>query len=259
MLKKLLIIFFSLIVTTSAFNFVPLVYAKSPHYAQIKNSSTYIYKSAELNESISNKLCLVENSYFVKILNNFNDIFYKVEYNGITGYVKKENVTLINNTPNKPYPNDIYFNIKNTSCYFRSSPKIKDSINNTICTIAAGTKNLRYIGKIIGEEAIDFNGTIWYLTEFNGVLGYVYSAYTTAITTIFENTEQVSLFTGYDYSKVNPLTNTTCIFVILVTLIPFLIILFLIYLPRKKLNIESNSKIKQKTKIDKTDYYEENL
>ena len=256
MIKKLLVAFFSLILISASLFNLPTIYAKSPDYAQIKNSSTYIYKSAELNESISNKLCLVENSYFVKILNNFNDVFYKVEYNGITGYVKKENINLINETPINPYTNNIYFNINNTSCYFRSSPKIKDTINNTICTINAGTKGLRYIGKIIGEEAIDFNGTIWYLTEFNGVLGYVYSAYTNSLNTIFENTEQISLFTGFNYSKVNPLTNTTCIFVILITLIPFLFILFLIYLPRKKL---SKANIKHNTKPESVDYYEENL
>ena len=75
MIKKLLVAFFSLILISASFFNLPTVYAKSPDYAQIKNSSTYIYKSAELNESISNKLCLVEKSYFVKILNNFNDIF----------------------------------------------------------------------------------------------------------------------------------------------------------------------------------------
>lgn len=257
MTKKLLIIFFSLIISVSVFNCTSTVYAKSPTFAQIKNSNTYIYKSAELNESISNKLCLVENSYFVKIINNFNNDFYKVEYNGITGYVKKENLVLVSGTPVNPYPNNIYFNINNTSCYLRSSPKIKDTINNTICIVPAGTKSLRYIGKIIGEEAIDFNGTIWYLTEVNGTTGYVYSAYTNSITTIGENTETISLFTGYDYSKVNPLSNTTCIFVILITIIPFLIILFLIYLPRKKLSVAQIKKTKPET--NNTDYYEENL
>ena len=257
MIKKICVLFFSLI-TILLFPLTQIkVNAFTPNFAQIKNSSTYIYKSAELNESVSNKWCLVENTYFVKILNNFNDVFYKVEYNGIIGYVKKDHIMLVNEIPLNPYPNNITFNINNnSSCYLRSSPRIKETFNNTICSIDAGTKNLKYIGKIIGEEAIDFNGTIWYLTEYNGNLGYIYGAYTNSVNNIASNTEQITMFSGYDFSKVNPLTNPTCLFIIVITLIPCLIILFLIYLPRNK-SIAHTKKNKQKT--SNISFYDENL
>ena len=257
MIKKFVYIFLLTMLITC---FLPYncvqVSAKTPEYAQIKNSSTYIYRSAELDESISNKYCLIEETYFVKIVRNFNDLFYKVEYNGITGFVKKDEVMLINETPLFPYPSNVYFNINNTSsCYFRSAPKIRDTFNNTICTIAAGTKNIKYIGKIIGDEAIDFGGTIWYYAEYNGINGYVYASYTNSITTISHSSEQVTQFNGYDFSRINPLTNPMCVFIIVVTLIPFIFVLFLLYLPKAKI-VRVTPK---KTKPNKPEYYEENL
>ena len=232
------------------------IYAKNPTWAQIKNSSTYLYKSAELNSSINNKWCLIENTYFVKILNNYNSEYYKVEYNGINGFVKKSEICLINETPLMPYPNNTTFSVGKTNCYMRSKPQIKDNTDNTICVVPANTTGLKYIGKTIGEEAIDFKGSVWYLAEYNGYVGYIYSAYTTSITPIKENVETVSLFIGNDFSKINPLTNTTCVILIIVTLIPCLIILFMLYKPNnKKVKARINTK-KLKNTIT---YFDENL
>ncbi len=253
MIKKLFILL-SVILLITTTNIT--VNAKSPQYAQIKNSNTYIYKSAEFDESVSNKWCLAENTYFVKILSNYNNEYYKVEYCGIIGYVKKENLTLVSNIPLMPYPQNVTFNINNSACYMRSTPVIKDVVNNIICQIPSGTKNLKYIGKIIGEEAIDFNGTIWYLTEFNGNIGYIYSGYTNSINNIALNTEQISVFNGYDYSKLTPLSNPVCVFIICVTLMPVLIILFLLYFPKRHEVNTHTHKNKQNTS---TNFYDENL
>ena len=236
--------------------FANCIYAKSPQWAQIKNSNTYLYKSAELNSSINNKWCLIENTYFVKILNNYNSEYYKVEYNGINGFVKKTEIYLVNETPTMPYPSTTTFAVGKTNCYMRSKPQIKDNTYNTICVVPANTTGLKYIGKTIGEEAIDFKGCVWYLAEYNGCVGYIYSAYTTSINPIKENVEQVSVFVGNDFSKINPLTNLTCVVLIVITLIPCLIILFMLYFPR-------HNKVKQQVKVKKLKntitYFDENL
>ena len=231
--------------------------ATTAKYAQIKNSNTYLYKSAELSFT-NNKWCIIENSYFVKILQNYNAQFYKVEYNGIVGFVQKNEIQLVNEIPNTPYPNTIKFNIGKTSCYMRSNPKTKDVTDNTLKIIPANTKNLKFIGKIIGEEAIDFNGSIWYLTEYDGEVGYVYSGYTNSISSVLKNVEKVSNFTGSDFSKVNPLTNLQCIIIILLTLIPTLIILYLLYTPKKLKKIKTNPKNIDKN-ISNLELFDENL
>lgn len=238
--------------------FLTSVFAQTPSYAQIKNSNTYLYKSAEFN-AVNNKWCLIENTYFVKILNNYNSECYKVEYNGITGFVKKSEITLVNETPVNPYPNNITFSIGKTSCYMRLTPQIKEITDNTVCVVPANTTGLKYVGKIIGEEAVDFKGSIWYLTEYDGNLGYVYSGYTTSISSVPENIEQVSLFTGEDFSKINPLTNVTCIILITLTLIPCLFILFMLYSPKKSKKLKAKANSVKPTVNDYSNFYDENL
>lgn len=255
-IKKILILSFVIVLSQcNTSNYVALL-ATTTQYAQIKNSNTYLYKSAELN-TYQNKWCLIENSYFVKILNNYNSDFYKVEYNGLTGYVLKNEITLINEIPQTPYPNNISFKIGQNGCYMRTSPQIKEVINNTICTVPSNTK-LKYLGKIIGEEAVDLKGSIWYLTEYNGNIGYIYSGYTHSINAINTNMEAVTTYTNETISTINPLTNMECIIIIIITLIPCLIILYLLYKPKKlkKINIKPK---KTDNTIDTPTFYEENL
>lgn len=232
--------------------------ASKPSYAQIKNSNTYLYKSAEQG-STTNKWCLIEKSYFVKILNNYNSEFYKVEYNGINGFVRKDEIVLVNEIPLNPYPQNITFSTTSTSCYLRSAPKIKDVTDNTLAVIPSNSTGLKYIGKIIGEEAIDFGGSIWYLTNYNNQLGYVYSGYTTSITPISENIEQVTKFKGNDFSKINPLTNIECLIIIAISLIPCVIILFLLYAPKKSLNLKAKNNSTKSNYKDIANFYDENL
>ena len=253
--KILLIFLLTLSVITFFSPKTSHVIAKTPQYAQIKNSNTYLYKSAELT-STKNKWCLIENSYFVKIINNYNSEFYKVEYNGISGFVKKSEINLVNEIPKTPYPNLTTFNTNQTNCYLRSSPQITEITNNVLLTIPKNTQNLKYIGKIIGEEAIDYKGSIWYLTEYNGTYGYIYSAYTNSISPINLNVENVTNYTGEDFSKINPLTNLTCLIIIILTLIPSLFIVIMLYIPKKSYKINNVKPIKNKIK---TNFYDENL
>ncbi len=140
----------------------------------------------------------------------------------------------------------------------RSLPKTKDITDNTLKVIPANTKNLKFIGKIVGEEAIDFKGSIWYLTEYDGEVGYVYSGYTNSISAVSKNIEKVTNFTGSDFTKINPLTNFQCIIIILLTLIPTLIILYLLYVPKKLKKIKTNPKNIDKN-ISNLEFFDENL
>ncbi len=259
LIKLVMTCFVITFLVVEIFNNKHSVFASSkPEFAQIKNSNTYLYKSVEFS-STSNKWCLIEKSYFVKILNNYNSEFYKVEYNGITGFVKKEEITLVNETPLVPYPQNITFSTNSTNCYLRSSPTNKEVIDNTLAIIPSNTKNLKYIGKIIGEEAVDFKGSIWYLTNYNGQIGYVYSAYTNSITPIVENKESVSIYTGNTFSKINPLSNVSCIAIIFVTLIPCVAILLLLYIPKKSLNVKTKPNSTKPNVKDLANFFDENL
>lgn len=258
--NKLFLITLSLIAFLSCFFIVRKneIFAETSHFAQIKNSNTFLYKSAELDNNF-NKWCYLEKSYFVKVISDYNENYYKVEYNGINGYVKKTDVCLVNEIPKTPYPNSVTFKTGNSNCYLRDLPQVKSAINNTICVIPANTK-LEYLGKIIGEEAVDFSGSVWYLTNYNGNIGYIYSGYTNSITEVKPNTEIVTEFLGSNYTTINPISNTNCLIIIFLTLIPCIFILVMLYCPKKgKINnLHSNKKLKNKAN-NYEDFYEENL
>ncbi len=239
------------------FNF-DKVNASDKIYAQIKNSNTYLYKSAELSNGNNNVICLLEKTYFVEILSKTNEICYKVNYLDLVGYVSCSDVELVNETPMVPFPTNIKFDVYDlNNCYLRSSPEVINT--NIIITINKGTKSLTYLGKIFGEEVVDFGGNVWYLAKYNDTIGYIYSKYTTNLNAIYPNTEKVTNLYNTFTKTFNPLSNFNCLLIIFLTLIPAVIILYLMYKPNNnfkkvKVNPKENIQI-----VDSNNFYDENL
>lgn len=212
-------------------------------YARIENS-TYLYRSTTLDDTISNIICIAEKTYFVEIISDYNT-HYRVNYNGINGYVKKNDVKEVSSTPSTPYPYNIVLTIGN-NCNMRSTPTTKSSTNNILTTLYENEQNLEFIGRIYSEEAIDFGGSTWYYVKYNNMYGYIYNKYIKNITPIYENTENVTyLSTPVDRIE-NPIYHTPSLILIIILLIPCISILFILYKPKKP----NNKKIKtRKSKI----------
>lgn len=216
------------------------VYA-SQRYARIENQ-TNIYKLTADNESIQNIICIAEKSYFVEIISEYENK-YRVNYNGISGYVKKNDVREITGTPITPYPYNIKIQLA-SNCNFRSSPSTKTEVSNIITTLKAGENNFTFIGRIFSEEAIDFGGTTWFYVNYQGVNGYIYNKYVKSITPIYENKESVNFKSNNNTKLVNPITHTPSIIIIIILFLPCLGILLILYLPRKYTHKTKPKKIK---------------
>ena len=223
-MKKLIIIIFISIIN---------ICSHSPYY-QVSSKSEY----ARALESINlyklpddNIICIVEKSYFVEIISVL-DNYFKVNYNGIHGYVKKNEVCRVTNTPSTPFPYNIKIVI-NSDCNLRSSPSIKSPTNNIITTINSGESNITFIGRIFSEEAIDFGGTTWYYVNYQGNYGYIYNKYVKSITPIYENAELSTPLINSHPSDINPITHTPSLLIIIILLIPCIFLLIILYLPRK--------------------------
>jgi len=231
-MKKLLIIY--MLITINFLISTPHKYAiASNKYARIE-STTQIYKTTSGNDTIDNIYCLAEESYFVEIIGDYEE-YYRVYYNGINGYIKKYDVKEITNTPSTPYPYNIKIVI-GTNCNLRSSPTTKSSTNNVITTLYSKEKEITFIGRTFGEEAIDFGGSTWYYVCYNGNYGYIYNNYVQSITPIYANNEGYT-YTTIDQTKIeNPITNTPSLIIIIVLALPLFGILFLLYLPKKSQN-----------------------
>jgi hypothetical protein len=226
----------------SSLSFTPnkQVFAASK-YAQVQ-TSTNIYKLTSTSDSIQNVFCIAEKSYFVEILGEYDNT-YRINYNGISGYVKKHDVREIIGHPVTPYPQNITLTIA-SDCNFRSSPFSRNDANNIITTLKAGQSDFTFIGRIFSEEAIDFGGTTWYFVNYQGQYGYIYNKYVKSITPIYENQEKVN-YTKHTNELINPITHTPSIIIIIILFLPCLGILIILYLPRKYTHRTKPKKIKE--------------
>lgn len=90
-MKKLFIFAILMFSCANLFNFNPaLAKADKVIYAKIQEENIFIYSLPSENEN--NKLFILPQSYFVKLINEANDQFYYCSYKDINGYVKKSQV-----------------------------------------------------------------------------------------------------------------------------------------------------------------------
>ena len=219
------------------------VFAK-PQYARIEKP-TNIYRSSTISNTFENIYCIGEESYFVEIIQEINDM-YKVNYNNITGFVKKEDVKGITNSPSTPYPYNIKLNI-GSNCNLRSTPTTATNTNNIISTIYANTTDIIFIGRASGEEAIDFGGKTWYYVCYQNNYGYIYNNYVSSITPIYPSKENFTYYTAEPTNIINPITHAPSIIIIIILTLPLLGTLLLLYLP-KKVKLSTSKKTKKHIK-----------
>ena len=180
--------------------YLPKVYAQNIYYGRALASGIYIYSTPEITVDKSNRLFEIPITYFVEILNEENELFYKVNYNSITGFVLKNEVSCINTVPTTPYVTNATFRVFTPSgANLRSSPNETIGATNLITTISFMDTNLVYYGNCEGEESISYKGNIWYYCKYikqnQEFFGYVYSPLCDLLTTISQNTEQFEYVT----------------------------------------------------------------
>ena len=160
-MKKIIVIFIFLLsiclVTPAQY-----IYASGEFYGRILSTNIYLYSSPSSSDDNQNQIFMLPITYFVKLLGDENDLYYKAEYKGIFGYVKKSEVSCIDKTPVTPYANNISFRIFTPSgANLRTSPNETNGISNLVTTIPFMCTNLEFYGQALGEEAISYKGNVW--------------------------------------------------------------------------------------------------
>lgn len=236
----LIILIFSIFAKPS----VSVVYASDYRYARIVDGNVNLYKFTTTDNSIDNVLCVIEKTYFVEIISEGSED-YKVNYNGVIGYVKKNDVVPVSGNPTTPYPVNINL-VVGSNCNLRKTPTTRSTASNIISTIPKGETNITFIGRVFSEEVIDFGGTTWYYVMYNGEKGYIYNQYLKSASPIYPNTEEVSVFDDTKYDTLSPLSNSSSIAIMVLLFIPCLAILFILYVP---LSHKSRAPKERKEKI----------
>lgn len=206
-------------------------------YAQIMTNDCYLFNNAN-----DGKYFLLEQSYFVKVLEDVDETHYRVNYLDFEGLVEKNKVSFVEEYPETPYLSGITFDIYNLgNVCMRSSPETLNNDSNILCTINKGEKDLLYYGKISGEEAIEGLGNIWYYSAYqdaNGNLykGYVYAPLTSNLSNIAQSNQFVTFVDVAGFTPVDNLLYlnlSTKNLLIIITAIPCIAVVLLLTVPNK--------------------------
>lgn len=181
----------------------PEAIADNYPYAQVLQSGCYLYKTPLDNTNYTNTYFLLEPSYFVQLLSEYNSEFFKVRYMDVLGYVKKNQVQCVQGVPSSPYLSNIKFRVfGSVSRSLNDKPYL--NTNNPVLKeyLPLYCDDLIYYGKIYGESAVEERTNIWYYCKYTvtGETGYVYSDSCDKMTEIVKNTERLAYVSSPQWS-----------------------------------------------------------
>lgn len=254
----MIILFLCCILTFSTT--IPTCFAVSEttYFARIMQENVPLFKTAVEVEDFSNIYFNLPKTYFVELLDKTPNGFFKVNYLGFVGFIKKDAVQTIVGTPSNPFLTDINFRVySEQSRDLRTEPSTKSGSSSQVAYIPLLSRNLTYFGTIVGEQLIDGRTNIWYYCKYSAdqnYYGYVYSDFCDELTPILDNQEQVQYTTEPNFNpstKVNPtslkLENKTTSIIIAVLSLPAIAFMLLIFKNKK---IVSKSRHKNKEVVD---------
>ena len=246
-MKKMILIMVGLILIS---NFPQTAKAESLYYGKIKSESVYFYDEQKT------QLFLLPYSYFVQVF-DVEDEFYKVNYKDLEGYVKKEDVTLMDGNPNTPFFDGNFVNYATFDLYEKpnSSSSILESFSEN--------QSFDYYGTIIGEAMSELTDEWFYCsTKINGqtLKGYIYAGVVENKPDLSLNTEMFEeiseeVFTATTNGKeFSALSTGTKILLIISIAVPSVFILYFLIKPTKM----KKQKVEKKgvRKIQHGDYFE---
>ena len=259
---KLLITLFLLlsICCTNPYLHNSLALADKTYYAKIMNNQTCIYYSSS---DLNNPIFILPESYFVELLSETEDGFYYARYNDVYGYVKKEQVKPVKQTPLNPFLINISFRVFVPSgANLRSSP-YDIGATNLVYSIPFLETNLLYYGTVQGEEAISKKGNIWYYCKYYlnnlSYSGYLYSPLCDCLSEISPNTEDVEFIEGdlifkevseiITKNELESMPPTMQAIIIVAISLPCLLFIYLLFKPSRL--AESSNESSKQTKSHK--------
>lgn len=156
-----------------------VIYAESTSFfAQIQTENVFFFE-----DKGTKPIFEIPETYYVKLLENESEGFYKAEYMNLTGFVRASEVQCVEEHPFTIYLENVNFRIlASQSAELRSEPSRTLGLATLVCELPLYETNFTYYGKIEGEEVVPNRSNIWYYASYtkNGVTkyGYVYSGLT---------------------------------------------------------------------------------
>ena len=222
-------------------------------YAKATTSGTCFCETPSENSVLFE----IPTSYFVQVEYVVDD-YYKVSYDGLQGYVKKDKVSLMNGTPTTPYAQATFKLFVPYSLY--QSPS---QTSLEICKLSTDM-TIKYYGAKAGQQ-LTSKSNIWYYSSItdgeNIFYGYVFSGTTDHLSNIPTNNESFEIVNedalNSTTSEFTALSTGTKIILIIAISIPSLLILYFLIKPSRIMQMnKKKSTDKQPRKIRHKDYFE---
>ena len=159
------------------------VYAENERTYFAKVQTNGVYFCSMPNEASA--LFEIPNSYFVEVESVVDD-YYKIYYNGIAGYVKKEKVSLMDGIPQTPYATASFKSF--IPYYLHESPTQSSPIVANISTDI----NLKFFGSKTGEQ-LTSTSNLWHYVSITQneqtCFGYIFASLVDPSPQIIPNNE----------------------------------------------------------------------
>lgn len=238
-------------------NFVNASGSHNP-YAQITKEDVFLYKNPINSTEYVNVYFLIEPSYCVELLQDYNQTFYKAKYMDKIGYVKKEEVQCISNSPNKPFLDNVSFRIYSSNSTSVYSLPCTSSISSKKAVLPQYFESCIYYGKINGEEMIKDRTKVWFYVKYdveNNLCGYIYTEDCDKINNMVKNQDEYNYISepvwpteNSNQLSINIDSNSSSVkILILLISIPTLLSVIMFFKGLSKKNRQENSEIKEFT------------
>ncbi|HEY8423823.1 MAG TPA: SH3 domain-containing protein [Clostridia bacterium] len=212
--------------------------AENLGYGLIVESNSVLYRNPIESDASDNIYFYLPETYFVEILEQTDQIFYKVRYDDIVGYVKFSAINIKDYEPVSAFPVNLFLTVSgDLTANVRALP---DSSSTLIASLPSGT-SVQYYNKIHGQE-LKPGSPFWYCIKLqNGPqvqYGYIYAEYVTVQNEIiFPNDispKPVSNPAEDPDEKLNETYNFwTQLLIALAICIPVVFLIYIIFKPRK--------------------------
>ena len=207
-------------------------------YGLIVESKSILYRNPTSSDTADNIYFYLPETYFVEVLEQVDEIFYKVKYIDIVGYVKFSAINIKDYEPVSIFPSNLSLKISgDITANIRSLPETSSTL---VATLASGA-SVQYYNKTPGQELNSGSSYWYYIKVTNGaqvLYGYVYSDYITVNSEIVipnDISPKPAANQKDPDEKLNDrYTFWTQIIIALAVCIPVVFIIYLIFKPRKR-------------------------
>ncbi len=207
-------------------------------YGLIVESKTILYRTPVNSDESDNIYFYLPETYFVELLEKVDEVFYKVKYVDLVGYVKFSAINVKDYIPVSKFPTNLSLKVSGD---ITANIRLMPNTGSELVTTLPSGASAEYYNKIEGQQLNSGSSYWYYIKVTNGsqsLWGYIYADYITVTSEILipnDISAQPSNDKKDPDEKLNDkYTFWTQVLIAVAICIPVVFIIYLIFKPRKR-------------------------